>query len=128
MVVANRAATWLYAVRGVGPAVPLLSLGGNLLALTWCCGGIGLAIAACTRKRATAGGTAAILFIALYLINFAAPWWRPARPFARLAPFHYFDAMPLVMGADPTRHILILLAASAAFVGAAYFAYRRRDL
>ena len=111
MLAANRAATLLYPPAGV--ATPRLVrsswLAANLLAVTWSCGAIGLAVAAVARKRATAAGSAALTCISLYLLNFAATWWAAARPFARLAPFHYFDALPIVLGThDPTRDILVL--------------------
>jgi ABC-type transport system involved in multi-copper enzyme maturation permease subunit len=131
MLAANRAATLLYTVpdNAAPSAVPMAKLAANLLAVTWCCGAVGLVVAACARKRSTAGGSAALLFIALYLLNFAAPWWRPARPVARIAPFHYLDAIPVITGThDPTRDILILVAATAVFVGGAYLVYRGRDL
>jgi ABC-type transport system involved in multi-copper enzyme maturation permease subunit len=131
MLLANRAATLVFTPPGSpGPgAGPLTLLAANLLAVTWCCGAAALAAAAAARKRATAAGGAALIFISLYLLNFAATWWSPARPLARLAPFHYFDAMPILLGThDPTRDILGLLAAAAVCVLAAGAAYRRRDL
>ena len=131
MLAANRVATLLGTPSGTdAPAFgPMVALGGNLLAVTWCCGAVGLAVAALARRRATATGTAALIFVTLYLVNFAAAWWSPLRPAARLAPFHYFDAMPVLLGAhDPTGDILLLLTASAAFVLCGWLAYRRRDL
>lgn len=131
MLVANRGATLVLAPVG-SPAprlAPLVWLALNLLAVTWCGGAAGLAIAAVARKRSTAAGTAALGFIGLFLLNFAAAWWAPARPLARLTPFHYFDAMPIILGThNPTRDILILHAASAVLVMCGYVAYRRRDL
>lgn len=131
MLAANRGTTLLYAPAG-SPAprsAGLLWLSVNLLAVTWCCGAVGLAIAAVARRRATAAGAAALAFVSLYLLNFAAPWWAPARPFARVAPFHYFDATPIVLGThDPTRDIAILLAASVVFTMMGFVAYERRDL
>jgi hypothetical protein len=70
-----------------------------------------------------------MLFVSLYLLDFAATWWAPARPFARLSPFHYFDPMPIVMGThDPTRHIAGLLAATTGLAAIAFVVYQRRDL
>ena len=130
MLAANRGATILFAPGGTTARTPgLFLLALNLLAVTWCCGAAGLAIAALMRKRSTATGGAALVFIALYLLNFAAAWWAPARPFARLAPFHYYDAMPIMLGThDPTRDVALLLIASAVFTAAAYSVYGRRDL
>ena len=131
MLAFNRGATIvLTPVGSTTPRVPgLMLLTLNLLAVTWCCGGAGLAIAALARKRSTATGTSALAFISLYLLNFAATWWAPARPVARLSPFHYFDAMPILLGThDPARDIVGLLAATAMLVVCASVAYARRDL
>lgn len=131
MLVANRAATLLYTPAGIAPPgfTPLVKLAANLLAVTWCCGAAGLALAALARKRATAAGSAALVFISLYLVDFAATWWTPARQFGRLTPFHYYDEMPIMLGThDPTQDIVILLGASAVFVLCGYLAYARRDL
>lgn len=131
MLAASRGATIFYTPVGLTtPRVPgLMLLALNLLAVTWCCAAAGLAMAALARSRSTAAGTAALAFMSLYLLNFAATWWAPARPFARLAPFHYFDAMPVMLGThDPTRDIGVLLAATAIFVACAHLAYARRDL
>jgi hypothetical protein len=131
MLAANRSATLLYLPVGVAAPrlVVFLWLAANLMAVTWSCGAIGLAVAAFARKRATAAGSTALTCISLYLLNFAATWWAPARPFARLAPFHYFDALPIVLGThDPTRDILALFAASALLVAFACVMYTRRDL
>lgn len=131
MLAANRVATVLNTPAGAPtpPGSGVVRLALNLLAVTWCCAAAGLAIAALARKRSTAAGTAALAFISLYLLNFAATWWAPARPFARVSPFHYFDAMPVMLGThDPTRDIGVLLAATAIFVACAHLAYARRDL
>lgn len=130
MVLANRAAALVLSGQpGAMPLPPLVKLAANLVALTWCCGAIGLAIAAASRRRAAATGASAILFIALYLVNFAAPWWRPARPFARLAPFHYYDALAVFTSTHaPARDIAVLLAVTAVCLAAACVLYHRRDL
>ena len=131
MLIGNRVATLAYAA-GASPLPalrPLVKLAANLLAVTLCCGAGGLAIASMSRRRATAAGAAAILMISMYLVNFAAAWWRPARPFARLTPFHYFDAMPVMLGShDPTGDIGVLLTAAAVLAACGYLVYRRRDL
>lgn len=131
MLAASRIATTLNAPAGtpVPPAAALTWLAANVLAVTWCCGAIGLVLASALRRRTTAAGAAAILFVSLYLLDFAATWWAPARPFARLAPFHYFDPMPIMTGThDPTRHIAGLLAATTVLAAVAFVVYQRRDL
>jgi hypothetical protein len=131
MVAANRASTLLYLPAGASAPrlVVFFWLAANLVAVTWSCGAIGLATASVARKRATAAGSTALTCIALYLLNFAATWWAPARPFARLAPFHYYDAMSIVLGThNPTRDIVGLVAASLLLVVLACVMYNRRDL
>jgi len=129
MVVASRASALAVGGAADTPVSATVALAVNLLAVTWCCGAAGLAIAAVTRSRAAAAGAAALVFISTYLVNFAAAWWRPARFAARFTPFHYFDAMPIVLGThDPARDILVLLSASALLVVAALVSYQRRDL
>jgi ABC-type transport system involved in multi-copper enzyme maturation permease subunit len=131
MVIANRTTTLAYA-GGTSPSpafLPILKLAANLLAVTLCCGAGGLAIASAARRRATAAGSAGIVMVLMYLVNFAATWWRPARPFARFTPFRYFDAMPVMLGTrDPTSDIAVLLGAAAVLSLCGYLVYRRRDL
>ncbi len=129
MLAASRIAALAVGGAALAPASGTIALAANLLAVTWCCGAAGLAIAAVLRTRAAAAGGAALVFISAYLVNFAATWWRPARFAARFTPFHYFDAMPIALGAhDPARDILVLLLASVLLALAGLAGYERRDL
>ena len=112
------------AAHGGGALIAL-----NLLAVVWCFGAAGLALAAHARRRNPAAGTIGLAAVVLYLLHFAAASWAPARPFARLSPFHYYEGMRTLMGLNnPGRDIATLLAATAGLLACAYVLYARRDL
>jgi hypothetical protein len=131
MLLTNRAAVaWLAPAGSSAPrlsAMTLMAL--NLLAVVWCFGAAGLALAAHARRRASAAGTIGLAAVALYLLHFAAASWPPARPFARVSPFHYYEGMDTLMGLnDPRPDIATLWAATLALFACAYVLYGRRDL
>jgi hypothetical protein len=131
MLVANRAAVAWLAPPGV-PA-PLTSrlmwVALNLLAVVWCFAAASLALAAHARRRAFAAGVIGLAMVCLYLLQFAAAAWAPARPLARISPFHYYEGMRTVLGLNDARpDIIALLFAAALMAGWAYVAYARRDL
>jgi hypothetical protein len=131
MLVANRLAIgWLVPSGMPAPrTTPLIRIAANLLAVVWCFGAAGLAAAAQARRRAAAAGGVAIAAVFLYLLQFAAASWAPARPYARLSPFHYYQAMRTLLGLhDPQRDMVVLFAAVFALSGCAYLLYARRDL
>lgn len=101
----------------------------NLVAVAWCCGAIGLLLAAMSRRWTTAFTTGALIVIVGYLIDFLALGWPPARTLAWFFPFQYFPALLIVGGtAAPWRDLLVLGAATAGFVALAYWRFERRDL
>jgi ABC-2 type transport system permease protein len=105
------------------------SLALMLGAVTLCWGGIALAIAAAARRRATASGAAAVAALAMYLVDYLARIWDPARALATLSPFHYFEPMTLVTGAAiDARDVATLVAIGAAGTAVAYIVFSRRDL
>ena len=117
------------------PGTPVLSrtrliwTGWNLLCVVWCFSAASLAMAGCTRRRGTAAGTIVLTAVLLYLLHFAAAAWTALRPAARVSPFHYYDAMPTLLGfSQPWRNIAGLLVAAALLVVLAYGLYARRDL
>jgi ABC-type transport system involved in multi-copper enzyme maturation permease subunit len=131
MLLANRAAlAWLAPSGSQGPrASAMLWVAANLVAVAWCFGAAGLALAAYVRRRATAVGVAALNAVVLYLLHFAAASWAPARPFALVSPFHYYEGMRTLIGMhNPRPDIVVLLAASLALSVCAYVLYGRRDL
>ena len=111
------------------PSARLALVAANLLAVVWCFGAAALALASRLRRRTAAAGTVALSAVFLYLLHFAAAAWDPLKPFARLSPFHYYEAMRTLMGTvAPARDIVVLLSAMVAFLVIAYASYNRRDL
>ena len=101
----------------------------NLVAVAWCCGAIGLFLAAVSRRWTTAFTTGALIVIVGYLIDFLALGWPPARTLAWFFPFQYFPALLIVGGtAALWRDLAVLGAATAGFVTLAYWKFERRDL
>jgi ABC-2 type transport system permease protein len=101
----------------------------HLLAAAWCFGAIALAVAAGAERRATAVGLVGVAAVLLYLLDFLALTWAPARPLARLSPFHYYPAVSILAGvAPPWRNLALLASATVAFAGVAYWRFSRRDL
>jgi len=107
----------------------LFAMGLNLLATTLCCYGIALVIAQLVTTRRAAGGIAAGLFVALFLINGAG---RTADIGAArwLSPFYLFErSRPLTEGGalDPVG-IGALLGAGVVLIAIGVVTFARRDL
>lgn len=103
----------------------ILSLG----ALFLCWGGLTLAITSVARRRSVAGAIAGLLALATYLFDYIAQVWKPASKIAWLFPFHYYNAMHLLMANElPLREIGVLLGFAAAGIAIAYVLFSRRDL
>ncbi len=127
----NRAAIEWLAPSGSQPPQTgsMLWVAANLLAVTWCFGAAGLALAASVSRRATAVGVIGLAAVVLYLLHFTAASWPPVRPFALASPFHYYEGMRTIIGMhNPRPDIVALLAASLVLSGCAYALYGRRDL
>ena len=121
---------WLAPPGAAWPAPRLiLSLTANLGALMLCWGGIALAIGAATRRRAVAASAAGVLALGLFLFDYVARVWKPAKPFAWISPFHYYNPLNLVVG-QPLAwpHVAALVGVGAAGTAIAYFVYSRRDI
>ncbi|HXG53984.1 MAG TPA: hypothetical protein VNJ03_01275 [Vicinamibacterales bacterium] len=107
----------------------ILLLALHLVAAAWCCGAVGLFLAASSQRWTTAFTTGALLVIVGYLIDFLAIGWAPARTLSWLFPFQYFPGLLIVGGtAHTARDLTVLLTATATFVGLAYWRFERRDL
>ena len=111
------------------PAGELLAMGVNLLAATLCCYGIALVIAQLVTTRRAAGGIAAGLLIALFLINGAgrtadlgAVRW--------VSPFYLFErSRPLTnAGSLDVGAISVLSGAAVALTTIGIVTFARRDL
>lgn len=98
-------------------------------AVTMCWGGVTVAIASGVRRRAAAIGTAAVVALAMYLLDYLGRLWNPASYLSTLSPFHYFEPMTLVTGARLNAvHVVVLLAIGAAGTAVAYAVFARRDM
>jgi hypothetical protein len=110
-------------------AATIRSLAVLLGAVSLCWGGIALALAAGSRRRAVASGTTAIAALAAFLVDYLGRIWEPARLVSRLSPFHYFEPMAIIAGAPPAgRDVTTLLGIGAIAAAIAYVVYARRDV
>ena len=101
----------------------------HLVSIGWCCGALGLAIAAGARRWSTAFAPVALVTVALYLIELLAIGWPPARLVAWISPFRYYPALPIVAGeAVGVQNVGVLLSAAAVLTVIAYWRFDRRDL
>lgn len=131
MVVAT--AFGLHALTPKATAAPatrlILSLAANLWALLLCVGGLALAAGAAARRRSTAAGIVGIATLALFFVDYLARIWKPAASIVWLSPFHYYDAMAMVMGGPlPVAHLAVLAGCGLAGIALAFVLFSRRDL
>ncbi|HJW48007.1 MAG TPA: hypothetical protein VJ726_01170, partial [Candidatus Limnocylindria bacterium] len=110
-------------------AAGMFSTGINLLVTTLVCFGIGLAIAQLVTTRRAAGGIAAGVVIALFLLN-GAGRTADIGPLRWLSPFYLYErSKPLTSeGALDVLSILLLLMVAAFLIAIAAWAFTRRDL
>jgi ABC-type transport system involved in multi-copper enzyme maturation permease subunit len=106
-----------------------LTLMAYLTATAWCFGAIALAVAARSRRRASALAPAAIGAIAMYLLQMLGDVWSVAGKLAVLSPFHYFPGAAVLNGkTDLALNLTVLGTASVVFIALAYWQFSRRDL
>lgn len=127
--------TWLgllgfAAERAQWPSSRLLgSLAANLAALSWCWGGLTLAIAVVARRRGVAGSIAGLAAFATFLLDYVARVWAPARLIWWISPFHYYDPTALLLGQPvDAAHVWTLAGIGLAAVAMAYLLFSRRDV
>jgi ABC-2 type transport system permease protein len=131
MLLATALALRLFAPAGAQwPSGEVLrGLATHLVALAWCFGAIGLAVAAGARRRAGALGSVAIAAVSLYLLDLLAPAWRALQPFAIVSPFHYYQGPSVLAGtADNARDFTVLATIALAATAFAFWRFGRRDL
>jgi ABC-type transport system involved in multi-copper enzyme maturation permease subunit len=105
------------------------TLAAHLVLVGSCVGGLSLLLSCGARRRAGGFAPAAIATVAMYFVNVLAASWAPARVLDRFSPFHYYQGATILAGlADPSRDLLVLGAATAALVAAAYWRFSSRDL
>jgi ABC-2 type transport system permease protein len=117
----------------VGETVPGRALGSQgiaLLALAFCCFGVGLAVAQLTTTRRAAAGAAGALLLALFLVNSGSRLGGPLEGVRWLSPFWAYDrSTPLLRGgALDVPATVALLAAAIVLVGVSALAFLWRDL
>ncbi len=135
-VIAAMAASTVVAMHFLAPSragVPspllIVRLALNLWAVLLCVGGAGLAVAAAARRRGAAAGIVGIATLALFLLDFLARIWKPVASLSRASPFHYYDAMAMVMGRPlPAVHLAVLIGAGIGGFVVAFAVFSRRDL
>ena len=121
---------WAAPAGATRPAASLVwALAFSLWSLLVCWGAVSLAISAVSRRRAVAAGITGSAAAALMLIDYLSRVWKPLRGIARIAPFHYYNPLDLVMGKPlPAGDIGILLGTAAAATAVAYVLFHRRDI
>lgn len=101
----------------------------HLVAVAWCFGALGLAVAAGARRWGAAFASVALGAVALYLIDLLAIGWPAARIVSWMSPFHYYPALPILAGtATGVTDLAVLLSAAAVLTSIAYWRWDRRDL
>jgi hypothetical protein len=107
----------------------LLSLAASLATIMACWGGIALALAGVSRRRAVAGAVAGAAALGAYLLDYLGQAWEPARGISTVSPFHYFQPMTVIMGgALSSRNVLVLLTIAIGGTLVGYAALARRDV
>lgn len=120
---------WLAPAEAGVRAALIFSLAANFWALLECVGGVSLAVAAASRRRSSAVGAIAILTLVLFFLDYLARIWKPAASIAWMSPFHYYDAMAMVMGRTlPGSHLVVLGVTGLAGIVLAFVLFSRRDL
>ena len=101
----------------------------HLVAVAWCFGALGLALAAMVRRRSSALGPTALLAVSFYWLDLVAGAWPAIASLAKLSPFHYYQGAAVLAGsADSARDLVILGTVSALFAAIAYWRFNVRDL
>jgi beta-exotoxin I transport system permease protein len=127
--------TWaglqMFAPRTVPwPSAKLVhSLAVNLGMLALCWGGVAMAIGAASSRRSIAGGSAGLLALTAFLLDYVGRLWQPAQSVAWLSPFRYYNPFELIMGNPlPPKNLAVLGAIALAGFAAAYVLFARRDI
>lgn len=101
----------------------------NLAVLILAWGGIALAVASLSRRRASAVAICGFLAFAMFVLDYVGRFWQAVAAISRISPFHYYSPFPLIGGATlPWINIAVLLSIFIAGSAVAMVAYGRRDL
>ncbi len=128
---ANPASVALMAPDGVpGPSgKTVLNLSAHLFALTWCFGGLTLAVAGRLDRRSSVLGVLTIAVIALFLLKVLVEFSSRFEKFRWITPFDYFQGTQILLGKAPVVLDLTVLASiglAGTVIG--YWQFARRDL
>ena len=105
------------------------SLAANLAFLVLAWGGVALALASLSKRRATVAAACGLLAFAMFVLDYVGRFWDAVIPFARVSPFHYFDPFAMIGGRPlPATDLVTLFAIFLAGAVIANVAYARRDL
>jgi ABC-2 type transport system permease protein len=131
LVAANVVSVALMAPDGVpGPSGKMvLNLAAHLFALTWCFGGVTLAVAGRLERRSGVVGVLTVAVIALFLLKVLVEFSRQFEPLRWLTPFDYFQGTQILLDKAPVVLDLTVLGAIG-LMGTAigYWQFARRDL
>lgn len=107
----------------------IASLAAGLGAIMACWGGIALAIASLSRRRAVAAAVTGIGALTAFLLDYLGRAWQPVAPLSVVSPFHYFDPMSVV-GGQPIGiwNVGVLLALGAIGAAVGFVVFGRRDI
>jgi ABC-2 type transport system permease protein len=127
--------TWcgLFLLKPVAAVAPrpqlVLAMAANLALVTLAWGSVALAIAAVSKRRATAVAIVGLMVFVTYVLDYVGRFWHGVAMISRVSPFHYYNPMQIIGGA-PARAgdiaVLTLLAVAGCLV--AHTAYAKRDL
>jgi ABC-2 type transport system permease protein len=101
----------------------------HLAAVAWCFGALGVAVAAGSARWTIAFTLVVLITVVLYLLDYLAIGWAPARAISWLSPFDYYPAIPILAGTAPRwTNLLVLWTAALGLSAIAYWRFERRDL
>jgi ABC-2 type transport system permease protein len=127
----NVASVALMAPAGVpGPTGrTVLSLMVHLFALTWCFGGLTLAVAARSKRRTSVLGTLTIAVVGLFLLKVLVEFSTRFDWLRWLTPFDYFQGTQVLLGRDDLAwDVAVLGTIGVAGIALAYWQFHGRDL
>jgi ABC-2 type transport system permease protein len=109
-------------------AANLAAVAAHLLMFALAVGALTLALGAGSGRRGLAGGTAAAITLAMYLVNGLAPTVHALSWLKYLTVFHYYEGSdPITTGVDPTG-LAVLAAVAAILTTIALATFQHRDL
>jgi ABC-2 type transport system permease protein len=107
----------------------ILSLVINLGVLMVCWNAVAMAIGSAARRRSVAGGLSGLLALSMFLLDYVARAWEPARLVGWLSPFRYYSPFELLIGNTiPMKNLLVLAGIAGLGFSLAYVIFARRDI